>query len=113
MPGSGEDGWLYVDLDNQPGCVRIAYEDSENFYSNRKISKDATEVRTFSTQRYKRTATDNDAIVNKQYDDDNDDDDDGDDDDHHGDSKEDKQLRKSCNMDDDGNFSINGQKFVS
>lgn len=38
MPGSGVYGSPYVDLSNQPGCIKVVYKESKNFYS-RGISK--------------------------------------------------------------------------
>ena len=128
-------GWPYVDLDNQPGCVRVAYQDSTDFYSNHGNgadveARDTAESRDISrskerfvkhvTHRYKRWAMagdpkDYDYDENDNYDN-NDDNDDGDDDgdnDKDRESEADKKLRKFCNMDIDGTFTVKGQEFTT
>ena len=118
MPGSGKIGWSYVDLQNQPGCVKVTYEESEDFYAKTrdeypmKESPGVSQKYTFKTLIFKKDTTDDDEEF--RDDDDNDgggDDGDDEDDDDGGDSKEDKRLRKSCNMESSGNFVIDGQKY--
>ena len=44
IPGSNEYGWQYMDLDNQPQCVKVAYETSNSIYPTSNKRDEVEEV---------------------------------------------------------------------